>query len=127
MNNTDFSGHKVLVVEDNKQNYRLIEYFARKRNVEVLWAENGLEAIELFKRHTNISLVMMDAMMPNMDGFEATRQIKAIRPEVPIVMITGFVCQESLRMAVAAGCNDYLSKPVGTRQLMATFTKWLIK
>ncbi|HMM12666.1 MAG TPA: response regulator [Bacteroidales bacterium] len=127
MDRVDYLGHKILVVEDDLQNYQLIEFVAGKNNIEVYWAKNGLESIELCKQHDDFSLILMDVKMPLMDGFEATRKIRVLRPEVPIVMITGFVNQDSLRMAVAAGCNDYLSKPMGISQLTAVFRKWLVK
>jgi CheY-like chemotaxis protein len=124
---TDFSGHKLLIVEDNLQNFQFLNFSANKNNIEVVHAINGLEAVKACREHPDFSLILMDAMMPELDGFDATREIKSFRPDLPIVMLTAFISQESIRKAVAAGCNDYLSKPIGLNELTATFKKWLIK
>lgn len=126
MESFDFSGYHLLVVEDNPHNFTYIDSLLSKKSVVVYHALNGKEAIELCRDNPQLSMVIMDAMMPEMDGFDATREIKKFRPYLPVVMLTAFVSRTTIREAVAAGCNDYLSKPIGKIELLAMLEKWLL-
>ena len=104
-----FQNIKVLIAEDNQSNFDLLKVTLRNYTVE--WAHNGLEAIQ--KAHTNkYSIIFMDLMMPEIDGFEATRQIRIFDPTTPIVAITAniYTCDEN--DALQAGCTAYFSKPI---------------
>jgi two-component system cell cycle response regulator DivK len=121
----DFSGCHLLVVEDVFQNFSYVEAVASKSGIKVYHAKNGIEAIRICRETPELNMILMDAMMPEMDGFTATREIKLFRPDIPVVMLTAFVNHNSISQAVAAGCNDYLSKPLGKTELIATLRKWL--
>ena len=124
MDNSDLSNYWLLVAEDNDDTRLLISESLKKTGINLLFAVNGIEAVELFQSNPSINLVLMDAMMPEKSGFEATRVIKQINPEVPVVMLTAYVGPDSIKQAVASGCNDYLSKPIKPGVLLSVIEKW---
>ena len=128
MNNPDLSNYTILVAEDDTNSFKYIQASLKKTGVKILLATNGKEAVESVSDETiSIDLIVMDAMMPLMSGFEATIEIKKIQPVIPIIMLTAYANQESIRQAIASGCNDYLSKPVSTDVLMTIIKKWLVE
>ena len=114
------SGIKVLVAEDDITNYLLLERSLTKEfNAEVLRAENGYRAIDIFKSTIGIDLIIMDIKMPELDGYEATKQIRKIDPNVPIIAVTAYALIGDADKSFAAGCNDYVSKPFDREKLMS--------
>lgn len=101
---------KVLVVEDNDSNYMLMTYILKK-HYEISRACNGREAVEV-ALSTNPDVVLMDIKMPVMDGLEATKLIKEKKPELPIIALTANAFDTDRQKAIAAGCDDFLPKPV---------------
>lgn len=100
----------ILVAEDTESNFILTSTILRQ-DYTILWAHNGKEAIELF-RANHPALILMDIRMPEMDGLEATRNIRKADPDIPIVALTAFAFDSDKHKALEAGCNDYLSKPI---------------
>jgi CheY-like chemotaxis protein len=102
----------ILIAEDSAADRLLLSTIVRRQGHEVLTAANGAEAVEVFRRQQP-SLVLMDAMMPVMDGFEAARQIKALAGEtlVPIIFLTSLTESEALARCLEAGGDDFLAKP----------------
>jgi PAS domain S-box-containing protein len=118
--NTDsLHGKKVLVVDDDTRNIYALSSMLEGFDIEIISAENGLEAIEMLK--TNIvDLVLMDVMMPEMDGYEATRNIRKIDnlKNLPIVALTAKAMVGDREICIEAGMNDYITKPVDNNQLI---------
>jgi PAS domain S-box-containing protein len=114
---------KILVAEDNENNYNLIRIFLSHSPVILLYAKNGLEAVSLFSSNLDIDLVLMDLKMPEMDGYEATMTIKQMRPEVPVVAQTAFVAEKE--KAFSAGCADIITKPFTRARLFEVLEKYL--
>jgi PAS domain S-box-containing protein len=104
--------HTILVAEDEMFNYSYIEEILNQTNVQILHAWDGKEAVEFVKRHPEISLVLMDIKMPEMDGYTATRLIKKMRPQLPVIAQTAYAMSENRENAVQAGFDHYISKPV---------------
>ena len=123
----DFSGKKVLIVDDDGRNVFAIESVLRERDIEVLHAENGRIAIELLEAHRDVDLVLMDTMMPEMDGLEATRAIRDISQfqALPIISLTAKAMKGDREKALAAGASEYVTKPVDPERLLATIHVWL--
>ena len=119
------SSKTILVVEDDDLNYNYIDIVVESEGLTVIRGANGLEALEQFKLHPEIALIIMDIKMPIMDGYEATRQIKALNPNVPIIALTAFAQSEDRARTIQAGCNDYLSKPVQRNDLLTAIYKHL--
>ena len=112
---------KVLVVEDDPKNLKLFRDLLQRFGFEVTEATDGEMGVEA-ARSGQPDLILMDIMMPKMDGLEATRIIKA-DPEtkhIPIVALTSFAMSGDRERALAAGCDDYIAKPVDVRQLIGT-------
>ncbi len=114
---------KILVAEDNDSNYMLMTYIL-KQNYEFLRAVNGQEAIEKALTESP-DLVLMDIKMPVMDGLEATRQIKAQMPTLPVIALTANAFDTDRQTAIAAGCDDFLTKPINATQCLETIAKHL--
>ncbi len=104
----------ILIVEDEEVNYiyieTLLEYFAE--NIKPVHAKNGQEAVNIYKQRSDIDFILMDLKMPVMDGYEATKQIKKINPDVPVIAQTAYSTAEEKAKALTAGCDDFISKPI---------------
>ena len=114
---------RILVAEDNDSNYMLMSYIL-KNHYEYFRARDGKEAVELAEKEKP-DLILMDIKMPVMDGMEATRQIKAKQPELPIVALTANAFESDRLQALEAGCDDFLSKPVNAALCLQTIAKHL--
>ena len=106
----------ILVAEDNDSNFILMTYIL-KRTYQVQRARNGLEAVEAADKG-GIDLILMDIKMPLMDGLEATAQIKEKHPEMPIVALTANAFESDRQLAIKAGCDDFLPRPVSSEKCL---------
>ena len=113
----DFSGKKVLVVEDNQISFKLMLAVLSQVNVEVVHALNGRDAIDLCKSDQLFDLVLMDMQMPEVNGLDATRVIKEMHPELPVIATTANTYFEDEVACREAGCDAFLTKPLKFRQL----------
>ncbi len=104
----------ILIVEDEEVNFiyieTLLEYF--ETNMIVLHASDGKQAVDLCKERSDIDFILMDLKMPVMNGYEATKKIKKIRPNTPIIAQTAYSTPEEKQKALSAGCDDFISKPI---------------
>ncbi len=121
----DLSGKTVLVVEDNEISRVYFEAALKKTNAKALWAKNGREAVDFFENETPIDLVLMDLNMPEMDGFEATRLIKKIKPNVPIIVQSAYILSGEEEKSYEAGCDEFLSKPIRLNNLLEAINRHL--
>jgi PAS domain S-box-containing protein len=108
----------ILIVEDEESNYELLKELLSEMEPQFIWAENGLEAVELCKKTPDIHIILMDLKMPVMDGFEATRQIRSIYPNLPILAQSAYSSNVDINEALAAGCNDLIGKPINWKTLL---------
>lgn len=120
----NWSDKVILVVEDVDTNKLFFDAALRKTNARILWATDGQEAIDIFKAN-KVDLILMDLQLPVMDGYTATREIKAINSKVPIIAQTAHVMSGEKERCIQAGCDDYLSKPIRLNLLMETLAKYL--
>jgi CheY-like chemotaxis protein len=121
----NWSTKTILIAEDEESNFRYLELVLAKTNATVLWAEDGVQAIEISKQQQP-DLILMDIKMPNMDGLEATREIKKLYPEIPIIAQTAYAMENDEYMSLEAGCNSYLAKPIKAIKLLDTLSNFLI-
>jgi PAS domain S-box-containing protein len=120
------SGASILVAEDEETNFFYLNVILkRETGAKVLHASNGREAIELFKANPDIILVLMDIKMPEIDGLEATRQIKLINQDIPVIAITAYAMTGDEERILAAGCDGYLSKPIGKKILLDKMAEFI--
>lgn len=120
--------YTILIVEDEEMNYLYLEALLELRddlNIKLLHAKNGQEAIEICKYNEQINIVLMDIKMPVMNGYEATKQIKEYRPDLPIIAQTAYSTKEDKDLAKSAGCDDFISKPIKGETLNRIIDKYL--
>lgn len=107
----------LLIVEDISSNYLFLESAIGRCFKKVLHAQSGLEAVELCKNNQDIGLVLMDVSMPVMNGFDATRLIKALRPDLPVIALTAYIIDQLEEKLKDAGCSDFMLKPFDYQEL----------
>jgi CheY-like chemotaxis protein len=122
-----FEGRKILLVDDDVRNIFALTSALEHKGARVEIGRNGREAIERLEQHDDIDLVLMDVMMPEMDGYEATRLIRQ-RPEwrkLPIIAVTAKAMKDDQHRCLQAGANDYLAKPIDLDRLFSLIRVWL--
>lgn len=117
---------RILVVEDNRDNMTLIVDVLGSLDHEVIEAVDGVEGVALAQQETP-DLILMDLSLPRMDGWEATRQIKADErlQGIPVIALTAHAMFGDRERAMDAGCDDYITKPINLPELMSKLTKYL--
>ncbi|MBN2484363.1 MAG: PAS domain S-box protein [Bacteroidales bacterium] len=115
----------LLVVEDDYFSFKYFEELLSEYCAELLHAPSGLEAIDIFSENPQINLVLMDVKLPGLDGYETTRRIKKIRPEIPVIAQTAFALDEDKQKAYDAGCVDFVAKPINATELLIKIRKHL--
>jgi CheY-like chemotaxis protein len=124
-----FSGKRVLIVDDDVRNIFSLTSMLEDHGMQVAFAENGRDAITMLKERPDYDIVLMDIMMPGMDGYETTRAIREI-PELkalPIIALTAKAMKGDREKTIAAGASDYITKPVDTDQLLSLMRVWLYR
>jgi signal transduction histidine kinase/DNA-binding response OmpR family regulator/HAMP domain-containing protein len=128
-NNPALAGKKVLVVDDDVRNIFALTAVLEPHNLEVVHAENGRAGIEMLLKTPDVDGVLMDIMMPEMDGYETTRAIRQI-PEfrsLPIIAVTAKAMKGDRAKCIEAGASDYITKPVDLDQLFSVLRVWLVR
>ena len=126
---TILRGKKVLLVDDDMRNIFALTNLLEDRDVEVVAATNGVEAVARVKEHPELDLVLMDIMMPEMDGYEAMRRIRKMETgrDLPIIAMTAKAMRGDRAKCIEAGASDYLAKPVDTSKLLSMMRVWLYR
>jgi len=114
----------ILIAEDEMLNYKLLETLLKKTGANVLWAKNGLDAIRL-TTDNKVDLVFMDIKMPDMNGYEATKQIKRIDPGIPVIAQTAFAFANERNYILQSGCDMYMTKPIDQKELFKALKMFL--
>lgn len=118
-------GKNILVAEDDEANFLFIREVLAGKDYFIVRATNGREVIETVKERQDIDLVLMDIKMPDLDGYKATKYIKEIRNDLPVIAQTAYAFTSDREKALAAGCDDYISKPIDSAKLLALIAKYL--
>jgi CheY-like chemotaxis protein len=120
-------GKKVLVIDDDIRNVFALTSTLEQRGMKVVFAENGREGIERLQQHSNTDLVLLDIMMPEMDGYETTVAIRSMPrfEQLPIIAVTAKAMKGDREKAIAAGASDYITKPVDIDLLVSMMRVWL--
>ena len=113
----EWSNHMILIVEDDLNNYLFLEQLLKKTKANLHHVVNGEEAVE-FVKNNDVDIVLMDIMMPIMNGYEATKEIRKFNKELPILAQTANAMVEDKQKSLDAGCSDYVSKPVNKKVLL---------
>ena len=121
----DLSGKTILIVEDVSSNYIFLESVLNRFNATIIWAKDGLSAIDIAKNNPDIDLVLMDIRMPGINGYIATTRIREFNPDIPIIAQTAYALSDDREKAISAGCNDYLAKPINLNDLKSMLAKYI--
>jgi PAS domain S-box-containing protein len=122
---TRIVGKTILVAEDDRINFLLIREILTKTGVNIIWAANGEEAVQVCRNNDKVDLVLMDIKMPLMDGYEATRIIRGFRPALPIIALTAYAQASDKERALAEGCVGHISKPVDRGELYSMLQQFI--
>jgi len=114
----------ILIAEDDESSLSYLEAILKKIEVTIIPALDGKEAVDKCREHPEISMVLMDMKMPVMDGMKATHEIKSFRENLPIIAITAFAMTGDEKRTLAAGCDDYIAKPVSKEVLLAKLKRY---
>lgn len=121
----DWSDKTVLIAEDVDDNYLFLKTFLRKTKINVLWAKDGKETIDICRDNDKIDIILMDIRMPFIDGYEATRKIKEFKPNLPIIAQTAYALNSDYQKVFDAGCDEYITKPILGKILFQKMKKFL--
>ncbi|MFI1369417.1 HAMP domain-containing protein [Streptomyces griseochromogenes] len=122
-----FGGEKVLIVDDDIRNVFALTSVLEQHGLSVLYAENGREGIEVLEQHDDVAVVLMDIMMPEMDGYATTTAIRRM-PQfagLPIIALTAKAMKGDREKAIESGASDYVTKPVDPDHLLAVMRQWM--
>ena len=115
---------KILIAEDNLVNQMVLSKILKKGGHETAVAQNGAEAVQV-ALEGDFGLILMDLHMPDKDGIEATREIRAVKPDSPVIIaLTAATMGEERDACIEAGMNDFLSKPISKEQIEHVLSKW---
>jgi CheY-like chemotaxis protein/signal transduction histidine kinase/HAMP domain-containing protein len=123
------AGKKILVVDDDIRNIFALTSFLERHKMQVIYAEGGEEALSMLQQNPDVDVVLMDVMMPGMDGYEATKLIRK-NPKykaLPIIAVTAKAMKGDREKCIQAGSSDYITKPVDVEQLLSLLRVWLFK
>jgi PAS domain S-box-containing protein len=123
----DFTGKTIIIAEDTESNYLYLKEILAHLNITIIWAKNGLEAVEMYRKNKdNVALILMDILMPEYDGFEAAQRIRDIRKDLVIIAQTAFAFEGEVEHGLYAGCfNDYILKPFDIKTIRNLLVRYL--
>jgi CheY-like chemotaxis protein len=124
-----FNHKKILLVDDDTRNVFALSQILSDHGMEIIKAENGIFALEALEAHSDIDLVLMDIMMPEMDGYETMRQIRSQKKflNLPLIALTAKAMNNDKQKCIDAGANDYIAKPIDVERLLSLMRVWMSK
>jgi len=125
--NPDWEGKVILVAEDTTTSILFYKAVLKKTKASLIFVRDGFEAIEAVKKEENISVVLMDINMPESNGIDATREIKKIRPHLPVIIQTAYVMNNERISSFEAGADGFIAKPVTIKKLFEALEGFLKK
>jgi HAMP domain-containing protein/CheY-like chemotaxis protein/GAF domain-containing protein len=123
------AGKRALIVDDDMRNIYALTSLLERHKMEVLYAESGGEGLDVLQRHPDVDVVLMDVMMPEMDGYEAMRRIRGLDEfrNLPIIALTAKAMKGDREKCMEAGASDYITKPIDAQQLVSLLRVWLYR
>ena len=121
----DWHDKTILIVEDDKQSYHFLQELLKRTGVNIKRASNGSEAIDICRNDQSLDIVLMDIQMPKMNGYDATREIKKIRKDLPVIAQTAYAMAGDREKSIQAGCDDYITKPLSIESLLPKINQFM--
>ncbi|MBN1182706.1 MAG: response regulator [Bacteroidales bacterium] len=125
-NSPNWKGRNIIVAEDEETNFKFIEAALKRTEVNLLRAMNGKEVLKLCDDTPKIDVILMDIRMPEMDGYEATRKIKKLNKNIPIIAQTAYARENERKEVFEVGCDDYIAKPYKAEELLQIINKFFL-
>lgn len=122
----NFSGTTIMIAEDTPYNYEYLYSILQKTGASIIWAKDGIDVLKLFKG-SKVDIILMDIQLPEINGYEATAQIRKSHPNLPIIAQTAYAMTEDRQKCMDAGCNEVLVKPIRMDDVLSTVAKYLNK
>ena len=126
-NPPDLKGKKILIVEDVKINYYLLEEILASTKAVLIWAKTGVEALKILREDSEVDLVLMDVKMPMLDGYATTKEMLELKPDLPIIAQTAYALKGDKQKALDSGCVAYITKPIDRAKLFELLKENLIE
>ncbi len=127
INNYTWDGKNILIAEDIVSNYNFLRLLLKKSKVNILWVENGRDAVTTALNNDSIDLVLLDINLPLLNGYEVVKQIKKRKPKLPVIAQTAYALGGDREKSLSAGCDDYVSKPISISVLLKKIDYYLGK
>ena len=121
----NWSGYTILIVEDDVSSTFYLKEVLKDTNANIVHAPDGKTAVDICTNNSDISLILMDIKIPVMNGYEATRAIKVLRPYLPVIAQTADATYNHRALCLEAGCNDFISKPIDSIELLQKISVFL--
>jgi CheY-like chemotaxis protein len=123
------AGKKALIVDDDMRNIYALTSLLERHKMKVVYAESGNEGIEALEKTPDVDVVLMDVMMPEMDGYEAMRRVRSMEDfrSLPIIALTAKAMKGDREKCMEAGASDYITKPIDAQQLVSLLRVWLYR
>ena len=115
----DWEGKTILIGEDEMVNLKLLEMILVKTKARILHGSSGLQVLSLFKDNPDVSVILMDIKMPEMDGIEAAQEIRKLNANIPIIAQTAYALEDEKNRCAEVGFSGYVTKPINRRELLA--------
>jgi len=123
----NWENKSILVAEDEDNNIKMLSLLLKKTNVEIIHANDGIQALDLYKNNPAIDLILLDIKMPKMNGLDATQQIRRFNKKIPIIAFTAYAMPADQQKAIQVGCTDFIAKPIKKDKLLAKLDYYLNK
>lgn len=124
MQTFDFTGTRILVVEDDSTNFLFLKILLNRANADIIWAKSGAEALELMHQNTDIKVILLDIQLPDMCGVDVAKTIKKEFPDKKIIVQTAFAMSGEREKILEAGCDEYVSKPIDSKRLLSLIEQY---
>lgn len=125
VNDYQWEGKTVLIAEDITSNYNFLRLLLKRSKIEILWVENGQDALKEVKSNDSIDLVLLDINLPLLNGYDVAKGIKQLKPSLPIIAQTAYALEGDREKALEAGCDDYVPKPIVISTLLRKMDMYL--
>lgn len=120
----DWDEKTILIVEDDEANYLYFKSLLKRTGANLIWKKNGHDTLKVIHDNKEIDLILMDVLIPFVNGIEVTREIRKQKNTTPVIIITAYTSKEMREKSFIAGCNEFLTKPVLPNKLIKVISKY---